>query len=927
MSDLTTRVRATTADGPLVTRRRAAQDSALVVGTAVLLLAALVLTLAVPRLVERTADTAVRDTIRAAGHDADVVASPAPPGGFGGTPPDPVADGFASARWLASSLEGAVTAPVVTLTTTFFTARTPAGSFAVRLAHVSVPSRGAQPAVSWVAGTAPIELPDEQQGGKEGAAPDQPRAVQVGMSAAGAATLGIDAAALPFLMRLERAGAYDHVVVTGFYDPVDAADAQWSQAPDLLDALTAPVGATADRTVAAYVPFEALGDLTHVFGTRTISASARAALRTDDLTVESAHELQREIDAIAAVSSRITTGLPGVLDAFDTRMSAARAQASLVTSGVAAAAAACLVLAAGLLVTRRRAFLAAERARGASVASVTWRALLESVPVVVVATLVAAGVVALWLPGYAGSWLLPGAVAVVAALAPAVLAAREAAGAWAGRRTPADRRDRAALSARRGARRTTAEALVVVLAAAALVSVRGRGLVPLGSGDVDPLLAASPVLLAAAAALLVVRVSPAVVRVAGHWAARTRGLAAPLAVARAHGSTTAVVPLLTVTVSVALMVLSGMLVHTVRVGQGAAADALVGAPVRLDGRLGTSTGGGLLDDLASAPGVEHVATGAQVTNRPFGVRTGLTATLLVVDAQGLAAARQAQGLPVDDGLASLGEPGPGGTVPALVSPDLLARADLDPADATMSALAGAIRLDLRGPTALVPDVGAPLLDARAAAEPNDDDGLVVVDRAQLAAAVDRMPDVDRAWVVGAGATAAVEAADIAPAPTSGITVTTRDGWWRAWSQSPLTSALTGMLLAAVGVLACLAVLALGLVVVATARERGRTLSALRTLGLDARTARWATLGELAPLVLGGLVGGTLIGLALPVLLGDALGLVWLTGEPGGTSAALTWWPVAAAVAALTVALVVAVTVERAVRRRDRLGEVLRVGER
>jgi len=930
-----TGARATTADALLVTRRRAAQDRGLLVGTALLLLATLVLTLAVPRLVERTADVAVRETVRQAGTDADLVAVPVPdPARL--TPPSPESEAYGSAQWLAGQLGSTIEPPVVTIASAYATVRTPVGAFALNLVHVGLLQQGAQPAVRWVAGSAPTAVPEpaqdeaaQEEVGQDGVGQDEPdpRVVNVGLSASAAEALGITLDDGPFTMRRQAGGGYDHVVVTGLYEPVDPQDPRWVGQAGLLAAVTSPAGTATALQTSAYVPLDSVPDMLRMTGGRAVTASARAAVRTGGMTVADAHELARTVEALGARSARLTSGLPDVVAAFDARMSAARAQASLVVAGVATAAALCLVLAASLLVARRRPFLAAERARGASIASVVTRALLESVPVVVLAALVAAGAVGWWLRDQEASALLAVAVAVVAALAPAVLAAHEVHGAWAGRRVPADRRARAAQQARRHARRLVVEALVVVLAAAALVSVRGRGLVPLRSGEVDPLLAAAPVLLAAAAALVVVRVSPAVVRAAGRWATRSRGLAAPLAVARAHGATTAVVPLLTVTVGVALVVLSGVLVHTVRTGQHAAADQLVGAPVRLDGRLGTHAGERLLAQLAADPGVSTVATGAQVGRRAFGERTGLTATLLVVDAAELAEVRRATGLPVDDGLAALAEPGPAGTVPALVSADLLTRSGTEGTEAVMSALNATLRLDVRGTTALTPDGGAPVLDARVTSAVGDDDGLVVVDRAVVAAVADQAPTVDRAWLTGPDAVAAVEAAGIAPPATSGVTVTTRDGWWRAWSQAPLTSALTTLFVASAGVLAALSVLALVLVVVATARERGRTLSALRTLGLDARTARWATLGELAPLVLGGLVGGVAIGLGVPVLIGDALGLQRLTAEPGGATVDLTWWPVAAAVVALGVALVAAVTVEQAVRRRDRLGEVLRVGER
>jgi len=123
------------------------------------------------------------------------------------------------------------------------------------------------------------------------------------------------------------------------------------------------------------------------------------------------------------------------------------------------------------------------------------------------------------------------------------------------------------------------------------------------------------------------------------------------------------------------------------------------------------------------------------------------------------------------------------------------------------------------------------------------------------------------------------------------------------------------------------VLALVLMVAATSRERGRALSSLRTLGLDARTASTLTFAELAPVAVAAVVGGTAIGILIPWLTSGALGLELATGGFGPPALRVGWWPVVGAVAVIMVALVVAVLVEGAVRRRDRLGEVLRVGER
>ncbi|UZN04358.1 FtsX-like permease family protein [Cellulomonas sp. S1-8] len=925
MSALATRVRATTADAPLVTRRRARQDAGLLLGTAILLVATLIAMLAAPRLLARTADEALREAITNAGTDAAVVV-PRPQDPYFPAPPLDAA--LTEAQWLDRMLEGLHPATAIAPSGTV-TATLGEDQFMTRLVTLATPADPAEP-VRWTTGRAPAVIEEQVYAGSpysfSGTLFDTSRsyAVEVGLSVDAARTLGIDPTAGPVSVALAVGRLTHEARVTGLYEPVDPADPRWTTVPDLLGAVRAEPQQRAATSAALYVPTDARPDMWRVAHSPAILAEAVALVDADDLTVAEAHELRRSLRAQAVVLPDLTSGLPDIVDAFDAHADATRAQASLVIAGVGAAAACCLLLAAGLLVERRRTFLSGERARGASLGSVALRGAMESVPTALGAAVVAGVVVHRWLPDRSASLWLPAAVAAVAAVAPAVLAARAAGVAWGGRRVPIDRRERSRVTGLRRARHLVVEVAVVTVAVVALVSLRGRGLVPGASSQADPLLLVTPFLLALAAAVVVVRIAPVVVRVAARWAVRSRGLAAPLAATRAQRTATSLLPVVAVTVAVALMVLSGVLVQNVQDGQRLAADRLVGADVRLDGALATPEAAQALEALAAAPGVDAVATGMQLVDRTYGRGTGLTASVLVVDTAALAEVRAARGLEVDPGLAGLGEASDG-AVPALVSADLLARADT--ADGGLvQILSDTVELDVRGATTLVADGGAPPVDVRAAhVTTTADDGLVVVDRAAVTAAARRLPDTSVAWVSGPGAAQAVADAGFAELP--GVTVTTVDGWWRAWSQAPLPSALTALLLAAVGALALLAVVALVLVVVATSGERGRTLSTLRTIGLDARTARWATLGELAPLVLGGLVGGTAIGLALPLLVGDALGLQWVTAAPGDVPVTLAWWPVLLAAGALVVALVVAVTVEQAVRRRQRLGEVLRVGAR
>lgn len=911
-----TRVRAAVAVGPLVVRRRARLDAGLLLGTALLLLGALVVALALPRLVGRTADVALQRTIERAGTDATAVVTQ-----LVGQQPEEAIDfvrGHVEEVW---SEHPTLAPPTTVVSTRPFVVESPAGDVIASLVMLDGIEE-ARPTVRWVEGREPTAVPEDEQW-QEGE-PDRPRVVEAGLSVPAARALGVDVTDGPVTLRLDTESSGRLARVTGLYEVADPAARHWALAPDVVAPVPTPPTALGDLRVALYVPFELRADVQLVGANRALTAVGTSFLRTDGLTVSQARTVSDAIVALGVRGQPVATSLPAVLDAFDARLTAVRAQASLVVVGIAATAASCLVLAGGLLATRRRPALAAERARGASVASVAFRAALESVPVTLVASVLAFAAVTWWLPGTTGTVGVAAGIAAVAVTAPVVLAGRVAARAWNGRRVPADRRERARLRAVGQARRLVAELTTLAVAAAALVSVRGRGLVPSGRGDVDPLLASAPVLLAACAALVVVRVAPAVVRAAGRVASRSRGLAAPLAVARAHGGATAFVPLLTVTVTVALLVLSGVLVRSVHDGQRATADVLVGADGRLDGRLDRAEGRSALDALRASPDVTAVATGSQIGRRAYGDGTRLEATVLLVDAADLAAARTARGLPVDDGLARLGE-ATDARVPALVSPGLLAR--LDPDGVRLSVLVGAVELDVRGTTALAPDAGVPPVDARdVLSDVSDDDGLVVVDRSVVAALTD-VPAADRAWVSGPGTQAAIADLDLGDPVYSGLTATTAQGWWRAWSGETLTRSLTVLQLASVGALAVLAVLALVLVVVATSQERGRTLSTLRTLGLDARTARWATLGELAPLVLGGLVGGSVIGLVVPHLVGDALGLAWLTGSTAGATVAVVAWPVLVAAAVLTAATLVAVGIEQGLRRRERLGEVLRVGER
>jgi putative ABC transport system permease protein len=918
-------VRAATAQGVLVARRRSRQDAGLLALSALLLAVTVLLALVVPRVVLRMADEGVQQAVTDAGSTADVVATVGTALGTAEGRQDNAATLVANAATtMADSLPPAVRDvtgdPVTAVQGPPQTINLPAGLVATRLVHVGYGTPS--PVVRWVEGLEPRASPAPTVADSEGGVPtaEDPRLVEVGVSAAAADQLGISVGDR-FAVKGPSRGAVA-AVVSGLYEPLDAGSPLWSAHPDLLHVMPTASTAAAVGRMAMLLSDASLPDMLLGTPTQTVATISRFPAAPDGLLATDTHAVEQAVVKLTTDPSMltgadgntpvVTTELGAVLQAADARLLAGTAQASVLLIGLAAVGALALVLAARLLVVRRETFLLAERARGASVASVVVRALLESVPLVAVAA--AAGALGAWLlePDPRGSWTVAALVAVVAAAAPAVSAARVVRGAWTGRRLPANRVDRERLLRRRRTRRLTAELAVVAVAAAALVSVHTRGLLQTTTGGVDPLLAATPVLLAAAATLLVARALPPALRGLSRLAAHRRGLTPLVATARASGTAGTRVPLLTLTVAIALVVFCGTTAVTVQRGQLAAADIVVGAPVRLDGAIPAET----LEALRAEPGVTAVAGALALGNRTFGKESGTKAQLLLVDAADLAAVLSAAGRPVDPGLATLGD-ATGADVPALISPALESTARLvQPAVMGKSRFVG---LDIVGTTQHPPVVA---LEATGA--PADTDAVVIVDRARFQAASDIDLPSSTAWVDGPGAVDAVRAAGLQDA---GITVTERSAWLSAWRSSPLTAGLVSLLVAVGLALAGYAAVALVLTVVATSRERGRTLSALRTLGLDASTARAMTFGELAPLALAALVAGTAVGIAVPWMLTGALGLDLVTGAAEATTLQVTWVPIVGAAVVVLAALAVAVVVESAVRRRDRLGEVLRVGER
>jgi putative ABC transport system permease protein len=158
-------------------------------------------------------------------------------------------------------------------------------------------------------------------------------------------------------------------------------------------------------------------------------------------------------------------------------------------------------------------------------------------------------------------------------------------------------------------------------------------------------------------------------------------------------------------------------------------------------------------------------------------------------------------------------------------------------------------------------------------------------------------------------------------------VLTRTAWLQARRDAPLVAGTRTATVLAAALLALLAAFAAAAAVLAGAPDRRRTLGLLRTLGTRRRAGWWLLLADLLPLVVGGIAGGAVVGLACAAVVDPALALAALTGGRADPPVVLSGPVLAIVLAGLAAVLAVAVGTEAVSWRRDRFTEVLRVGGR
>ncbi|MDT7842257.1 FtsX-like permease family protein [Streptomyces justiciae] len=606
-----------------------------------------------------------------------------------------------------------------------------------------------------------------------------------------------------------------------------------------------------------------------------------------DLDALHAYDVDRLKSAVASLESgpalqqaRTITG--GLTDA-DTDLSEILTGYSELREGVAplvavaafgagTVAAVVLLMSGGLAADRRRTELALLRARGASLRGLAARLLAETATVAVPAGALGLTAALLAVPEGRTTYAVAAAATVTAA-ACAALPLRAVA-AHRVVRVHTGREDVATLRPSR--RRTVAELTLLVLALAAVETLRRRG----SSGD--ELAYVAPALTGVIAALVLVRLYPFPLRGLARPAGRLRGAVAHLSLARAgRTSASAVLPLLALLTALTTAAFGGSVLTGVSEARDQAALLAVGADARVDadGPLPT----GLAARLRHQPGVEGL-TEVSIAYQAKPTDGSQSVPLVGVKPDEYAElARRADLGPYAKG--QLTRARASGAIPALASPSVAKTYGTRPFPVLLE----------DGTTTIT--VRITLVRDRTPAVNGTE--FLVVDTAALSGASARPTTL---LLTGAG----LSGKDLRRTTGSAAHVQTRSEERARYVNSPLQSGAEDIYTAAVAAGSGYAVLALLLSLLRAAPERTALLARLRTMGLTRSQARHLLILESLPQAVLAAAGGALTGWATVALLSPGIDLTTIAlatspSTPGG--AELRTSPASLAIPAAAVVLV------------------------
>ena len=770
---------------------------------------------------------------------------------------------------------------------------------------------------------------------------------QLALSREAADRLGLSTGQrLSVSFRTDSGSASVEFTVSGVFEPRQTGDGFWNSRPLLDTTLTYPLPPPGGTETYVHALISTGGvDRLMAAGLDTPQLSWQLAIAPARAAVAQSERMAGPLAGYGAAVTAALCGVPGQivgcqadqeaaeqftwtdgLTPLLTAFSGERLQADAVQS-FALVALVCVVLAAAFTAVRvllrgRDRALRLQRSRGASVLRLV---LLRSAPAVPVLLLAA---VAGWLVGLRSApgggsagprplWAVAATIAVWALL-PLLT--------WVQLREPRRIRRRVRAVRRRLDGRVVLECTALLLAAAGVVALRGRGAaVPQG---VDPQLSAVPLVVAVVAVLTLLRIYPLTLRLLGARLRRGRGVLAYLGLVKAGRDATATgLALFVLVLTLGTAVFGGMVSRTVSDGAAAGAswytgaDAVALASGNSAPVAGAARGVTVVGEQLRAVGLTADRDGAARPDTP----------LVTVDARALAAADPASPL----GRALLAASAPpvhrsDGSVelPVLVSPAVSAAepsGDFVSESFTNADHRHKVRYrpvgtlttaELEDP-ALGPITdqlapGAPLLITGSAAAPALLQPQVAGRSAALLYGGGADPAALRtegAAVLGPLGTVRLRSDRLAEVRTDGLVA----GVQRVYAASTALAVGFGLL-------------AVALDLVLTARERGRTASYLRTLGLGGRAAGVFQLTQLLPLAAAAALGGAVLGLVEPRLLAPALNLRQFTGGPGQPALHTDYRLTGALVLGLVLLVLAATAAETGLARYRRLGTVLRLGD-
>lgn len=653
------------------------------------------------------------------------------------------------------------------------------------------------------------------------------------------------------------------VLLTGTFDAKDPAADYWQHVPSALTPNVFDDG-NSPRKVTG-MAFAHPASLPASFGLQgsTFDTAVWYPLDTAQIDAASASETAAALRKFTAVSQTVGTSAGGVgilslrfsadvTAAIELALAQEAATAgviAMVVAGPIGVAAAVLILGCRLILERRRPSLRLLSARGAATGQLRGMLGLEGVVVGLVPA--AAGAVIAVVGGAVLFGAALGAVgfvpALIIGLAPLAILAVLAPQA-------AERQARTDLG-RRGSRiRLIIEGVVVVLAGVAIALLFLRGY---GAGGIDPLQAATPLLLSLVACLVTLRVYPVPLEWIFERARRSRDVTAFLGSARAlREPAIGLTPVLALVVGVSVAVSSGVLLSALQGGVAEAAQSQVGADLRVTGgsftleQLEQVRG---IDGVADATGISGAASASLDVN---GVKRATS--VFVVDAADLRAV-QGDGPGMLPPGVSL-EPG-AGPMPILV------------AAATAEIIDGSDDVRLNAATAEVVGVstGPTPIGAR--------ENWVAIDASYAEDVLGRDPS-DRTLLVRVDEGASTAAVDSALRETlgSGIRIDTPAQVRAGIESGPAVQGVRYALLAAVAVAALLSALAIVMTLTLAAGARGRVLALLRTLGARPRIATSLALWEIGPPAVAAVIAGTIFGALVPLVVLAGVDLRSFTGS-------------------------------------------------